>query len=141
VISIAIGLYCYSIAIFKYRQLQSKTSRLFQQTTTTTISITTEFRLLMCGLSTFITMILNVICDILYLGIILGGNLYSPFAINVYTVWSYFLPLLCMLSPWTLLICSKNVQKSLFGGIWTKLKLLSPKNSVSPAVQNDVTLY
>jgi hypothetical protein len=140
VISIAIGLYCYSIAIYKYRQLQLQTSRLFQQTTTTA-STTTEFRFLMCGLSTFIAMILNVVCDILDVGIILGGNFDSSLAINVYTAWSYLIPLLSILSPWTLLLCSKNVQQSLFGGILTKFKLHLPNNSVNPAVQNNVILY
>jgi hypothetical protein len=141
VISIAIGLYCYSIAIFKYRQLQLQTSESRQQTTTTA-SIAIEFRFLICGLSTFIAMILNVVCDILYLVVLLfEDNQYSPFAINLFTAWSYFIPLLCMLSPWTLLLCSKSVQQSLFGSIWTKRKLLFSKNSVNLAVGNNTTMY
>jgi hypothetical protein len=132
-IATVVGIIFYSLAIIKYRQQMKTITAVNTHNSNKNNSLqkNIEFSLLMSGLLTFVTMIAAVIVMIFLL--LPTWNLAS---LTVYNAWTIVNTLFSMVSPWTLLVCSKHLRQSLFADIRKTLGL-SSSNIVHPIVMNN----
>jgi hypothetical protein len=130
-IATIVGFVYYSAAIIKYRQQTSQTIATISRSNNSTIQANVEYRLLICGLLTFVTMILIVICFIsnVFALIFPSGNSFVSFG---NAVWIYAHTLFCMLNPWTLAVFSNSSRQSLIAVIRRSVMTSSSSNIVHP---------
>jgi hypothetical protein len=132
-IATVVGIIFYSLAIIKYRQQMKTTTAVNTHNSNKSNSLqrNIELNLLMSGLLTFATMIAAVIVMIFMLLYAWNVTDFSP-----YNTWTIVNTLFSMVSPWTLLVCSKHLRQSLFADIRKTLGL-SSSNMVHPIVINN----
>jgi len=129
-IATVVGIICYSLAIIKYRQ-QMKTITAVNKHNSNSSQKNIELSLLMSALLTFVTMIAAVIVMIC---LVLSSYDVTDFPVT--DAWTIVNTLFSMVSPWTLLVCSKHLRQSLLADIRKKLGL-SSSNMVHPIVINN----